>query len=92
MVAEADATEQAADEDETDEDGALFDILDVIEGISAHFHEHHDAIMAWSWPLFCAKWARMVKQTSKREAERKTKERERERDKNLQELHQALRW
>ena len=37
------------------------DILDVLEAMSAHFKEHHEAIIHWSWKLFCRKWARLMK-------------------------------
>lgn len=29
--------------------------------MGTHFHEHQADIVAWGWPLFCAKWARMIK-------------------------------
>lgn len=69
---------------------AKFDLLDVIEGISALFHEHHDAIIRWSWKLFCAKWARMLDTASKRALEQFERDRERERkqqaDRQMQDL------
>lgn len=69
----------------------LFDLLDVMEGMSNHFHEHHADILRWSWKLFCAKWARMLDQVSKREAERLAKEQERQEEQMLRELMAANR-
>lgn len=49
------------------------DILDVLEAMSAHFKEKHEAIMQWSWKLFCRKWARLMKwayEERQREAKR----------------------
>lgn len=36
------------------------DLLDVFEAMSYQFKEHHEAIMRWSWKLFCAKWVRLI--------------------------------
>lgn len=44
-------------------------MLDVVEAMSAHFHEHHEAIMRWSWKLFCVKWVRLI-QAMERQRER----------------------
>lgn len=39
------------------------------------FHEHHDAIMRWSWKLFCAKWVRLI---AAFDQQRKTEQKQRE--------------
>lgn len=49
------------------------DMLLVVEAMSAHFREHHEAIMRWSWKLFCAKWIRLIEAADK---ERKKREHE----------------
>lgn len=38
----------------------MTDLLDLIEAMGSHFHEHQADILAWSWPMFCAKWRRLV--------------------------------
>lgn len=59
-----------------------FDILDVMEAMGTHFHEHHAAIMRWSWKLFCRKWVRLIKWA----AEEREKERIKEQDRVFAEL------
>ena len=88
------ATEQVAAAQSADSgdgeggEAATLNILDVCEAIGAHFHEHHDAVVAWSWRLFCAKWARMTVQVARQERERRDREREREREQRLRELRE----
>ena len=65
-----------------DEAQEVFDILDVMEAMSAHFKEKHEAIMQWSWKLFCRKWARLMKWAYE-ERERKAKQ---EQDRAFDEL------
>jgi hypothetical protein len=50
-------------------------MLDLLEGMSAHFHEHHEAILRWTWKLFCAKWARLIRATATQRLEREESER-----------------
>lgn len=79
------------DDTQDDEDGEAQDALDILaitEAMGAHFHEHHHDILRWPWKLFCAKWARMIKQLwdqQQRDAER---ERERERERGFAGLGQ----
>ena len=68
--------------DDPAESGDGLQFLDIVEALSAHFHEHHDAVMRWPWRLFCAKWRRMMVQVAKREAER-------ERHRTEQEMRRA---
>lgn len=60
------------------------ELLDVMEAMGAHFHEHHDDICAWSWRLFCAKWARMTVQLAQQERARREREREQEHERRLE--------
>lgn len=54
-----------------DEERSGLDLLDVVEAMSAHFHEHHREILTrWSWKLFCAKWVRLIAAAEREEAER----------------------
>jgi len=53
-------------------------VLDVVDAMSAHYHEHHQELMAWPWRLFCAKWARMILYAAKEAKRRKDKEIEQE--------------
>ncbi len=46
--------------------------------MSAHYHEHHQELMAWPWRLFCAEWARMILYAAKEAKRRKDKEIEQE--------------
>lgn len=89
------ATEQvAADTAATSGDGeesATIDLLDVCEAIGTHFHEHHDAIVAWSWKLFCVKWARMTVQVATQERDRRAREREREQEQRARDLRERAR-
>lgn len=58
-----------------------FDVLDLIEAMSAHFHEHHQEIVGpygWSWKLFCAKWVRLIAAAEREEAERAKRTQDRE--------------
>lgn len=68
----------------------VFDLLDLLEAMSAHFHEHHEAIMRWSWKLFCAKWVRLIKFA----AEEKARKQQREREDEMRRLgnEHAARW
>jgi hypothetical protein len=34
------------------------------------YHEHYDALLAWPWKLFCARWARALRIGAKRARER----------------------
>jgi len=52
----------------------------------AHFHEHHREIMRWPWKLFCAKWARMLKQLAEQQEKERQRELERERQRGFEEL------
>lgn len=73
--------DEDADDEDPNDDGALWwdepdeerrgyiVLQDAIEGISGHFHEHHDVIMGWSWKLFCSKWARTLEAASRRQAQ-----------------------
>lgn len=99
-----DADEDDLDSDDEDEDdpdalawwdepdpekAGYINLQDAIEGISAHFHEHHDAIMRWSWKLFCSKWQRMLDYASRREAERIVREAKQRRDRRRMRRDQA---
>lgn len=68
-----------------DGERAQIDLLDVLEALSTHFHEHHAAIMTWSWKLFCAKWARMNVQVARQERDKREREREREQERRWRE-------
>lgn len=72
---------RSEDIDEPDEERGI-DLLEIMEAMSAHFHEHHEAIMRWSWKLFCRKWARLMAWA----AEEREKERQREQDRAFEEL------
>lgn len=49
-------------------------MLDVVDAMSAHYHEHHQELMAWPWRLYCAKWARMLIAFAKEEKRKKERE------------------
>ncbi len=53
-------------------------MLDVLEGMSAHFHEHHSDIVRWPWKLFCAKWVRLITASTRDWEERQRDEEARE--------------
>jgi len=60
----------------TDGGGYTLDILDVLEPMATHYHEHHAAIIAWGWPLFCRKWVRLIAWSAEeheRQADQETK-------------------
>lgn len=54
------------------------DVLDILDGMSSHYHEHHEALLRWSWKLFCAKWARWLTWAYADEDRRAEQERERQ--------------
>ena len=74
-----DGGEADADDDEGEQDAeagratAGADVLAIVEAMAAHWEsETHASIMAWAWPLFCTKWARLYEQmVVKRRYERK---------------------
>lgn len=53
-----------------------------------HFREHHEAILRWSWKLFCAKWARLI-QAMARQRERQHQAHEEAELAKLSEANQA---
>lgn len=73
----SEATDEPEDHD--------IDMLDVMEAMGAHFHEHHADIMRWSWKLFCRKWVRLIKWA----AEEREKERQREVDRAFEKLREG---
>jgi hypothetical protein len=84
--------------DDPDEAGDGLHLLDVIEALGTHFHEHQADILRWPFKLFCAKWRRMVMQVARREAERERDRRiqvqtqaEREAEQEVRQAHQQ-RW
>lgn len=36
------------------------DFFDVLDAMSFQYHEHHDAILGWSWKVFCVKLSRLI--------------------------------
>lgn len=74
------------DDDRDDDDDEVFDILTIIEAMGTHFHERHDAVVRWSWKLFCVKWARLTVQVAELERDRRAREREREQRERWQEF------
>jgi hypothetical protein len=77
----------ASGEDDPDQDSAdALDILTITEAMGAHFHEHHHDILRWPWKLFCAKWARMIKQLWEQKQRDLAREQERERQRGFDEL------
>lgn len=54
------------------------DVLDILDGMSSHYHEHHEALLRWPWKLFCAKWARWLTWAYADEDRRAEQERERQ--------------
>lgn len=62
--------------DDPEECGADTQLLDIVEAISTHFYEHHDAVMRWPWRLFCVKWRRLMVQVTRRQVEREERDRE----------------
>lgn len=88
----------ALEMDDPAEAGEGLHLLDVIEAMGAHFHEHQAEVLRWPFKLFCAKWRRMVVQVARREAERERSRRiqaqtqaEREMEQEVQQAHRQ-RW
>ena len=77
--------------DDPDECGDGFQLLDVIEALSTHFHEHQAAILRWPFKLFCVKWRRMTVQLAKRDAERERDKRRAEAEREQQDAERGLR-
>lgn len=72
------ATLDAMAMDDPAECGDGLQLLDIIEALGAHFHEHQADVLRWPWKLFCVKWRRMMVQVAKREADRARDKRQRE--------------
>jgi len=53
------------------------------------YHEHYDALLAWPWKLFCARWARALRIGARRRRERERREEERRTQETLQALRAA---
>lgn len=87
-----DATATGAASGDADDERRALDLLDVVDSLSNHYHEHLDAILAWSWRLFCARWIRMLESEGRRllreRAEREAREQEQERTAMRQQLQQ----
>lgn len=64
------------DGDGDEDDGESFPGLALLEAMGTHFHEHHEAILRWSWKLFCAKWCRLLDWAADEEVKRQQKETE----------------
>jgi hypothetical protein len=62
------------------------DFLLIIEAMSNYFREHHEAIMRWSWKLFCAKWVRLI-QAADRQRQAAEKRRVEEEFERLRQAH-----
>lgn len=77
-------------DDALETNGAALSILDVCEGLGTHFHEHHEAVMRWPWKLFCAKWRRLMVQTTQRAAERERGDLLREHERAERDAEEAL--
>ena len=67
-------------------------MLALFEALGAQFTESHEAILRWSWKLFCRKWCRMMERGAadkRRERARKRRQREEEERRELRERHRA---
>ncbi|HET8905957.1 MAG TPA: hypothetical protein VFN11_03230 [Ktedonobacterales bacterium] len=73
-----------------DPDGGTLDLLDVVDSLSNHYHEHLDAILAWSWRLFCARWARMLDAEARRMVRERERSETREQEQERRQLRQQL--
>ena len=56
--------------------------------MSAHYKEHRDALMSWSWKLFCHRWVRLIR-FSAEEAERREEQRRQNEYDRLRAAHNA---
>lgn len=65
-------------------------MLSIVEAMAAHWEgETHASILAWSWSLFCTKWARLYEQlVAKRKVERE-RNRKRKQDAELNRRHRS---
>ena len=61
---EAQAREISATDDGSDDVTPSLDALDLIEALARRHEEPTAAVLAWSWKLFCARWARLYTWTA----------------------------
>lgn len=66
------------------------DLLDVVDALSSHYHEHLDALLAWGWRLFCARWARMLDALAVREVRERARREAQEEEQERQALRRQL--
>lgn len=71
--------------------GGTLDLLDVVDSLSAHYHEHLDAILAWSWRLFCTRWVRMIEAEGRRLLRERAQQEARQEQQELAEQKTLLR-
>lgn len=69
MPGRDDAAEAFARAQEPEPAALHLDILDVLDAMSGHYHEHRRELLRWPWKLFGAQWGRMLIAAAK-EAER----------------------
>jgi len=73
-------------EDDEEENDTQLNFADVLEAMSAHYHEHFDALLRWSWKLFCHRWCRLIVHAAK-EAERQEQQRREQEISRLKQAH-----
>lgn len=80
QVAREEAVQMAtAATDETAGDLApALDALDLIEALARRHDETTADVLAWSWKLFCARWARLYTWTAQERERQQAREIERE--------------
>lgn len=61
----------------------------MLDALCIHYHEHYDALLRLGWPLFCARWARMLTQVEEQRRDRLRREEERQRDADMRKLREA---
>ena len=71
---EGDAEEEDDEEPDEPEPSGL-DLLDVCGMLGSRFGESLEAVLRWSWPLFCARWAKAYELSRRERIERAQSER-----------------
>ncbi|HEU5423706.1 MAG TPA: hypothetical protein VFU72_09225 [Nitrolancea sp.] len=97
------AAEPGDDDDDDDEGGrddqgegegkraGRVDVLEVLDAMSERYHEHRrEMLERWSWPFFCAQWARLLDYARREKRKKQRRARQQRQQATAAELEQRL--
>lgn len=88
------------DDDDDDEEGETdgggtsskrVDLLEVLDAMSERYHEHRrEMLERWSWPFFCAQWARLLDYARREKRKKQRRARQQRQQATAVELERRL--